>query len=78
MTQTMVRNHKKSHHESVPTTMRAAAIDHYGGPDVLTLHELPVPEPGIKEVLIAVHTAGVGGWDADIREGWKALPGRRH
>ena len=54
MTQTMVRNHKKSHHESVPTTMRAAAIDHYGGPDVLTLHELPVPEPGIKEVLIAV------------------------
>jgi NADPH:quinone reductase-like Zn-dependent oxidoreductase len=50
--------------------MRAAALDRTGGPDVLTLHTLPVPviEPG--EVLIAVHTAGVGGWDADMREGW--------
>src|ERR1700694_881103 len=54
----------------VPDTMRAVAIDRYGGPEVLTLHELPVPEPGPKEVLIAVHTAGVGGWDADIRDGW--------
>jgi NADPH:quinone reductase-like Zn-dependent oxidoreductase len=55
--------------------MRAAAIDQYGGPDALTLHELPVPEPSAKEVLIAVHTAGVGGWDADIRDGWN--PGGR-
>jgi len=75
MTQTMVRNAKKSKRESVPTTMRAAAIDHYGGPEVLTVHELPVPELGVKEVLIAVHTAGVGGWDADIRDGWN--PGGR-
>jgi NADPH:quinone reductase-like Zn-dependent oxidoreductase len=75
MTQTMVPNHKKSRAESLPTTMRAAAIDHYGGPEVLTLHELPVPEVSVKEVLIAVHTAGVGGWDADIREGWN--PGGR-
>ena len=75
MTQTMVRNHKKLHQEPLPGTMRAAAIDHYGGPAVLALHELPVPEPGVKEVLIAVHTAGVGGWDADIRDGWN--PGGR-
>jgi NADPH2:quinone reductase len=54
----------------VPKTMRAIAVERYGGPDVLTLEELPVPELGPKEVLIAVHTAGVGGWDADIREGW--------
>jgi hypothetical protein len=25
----------------VPATMRAAAIDHYGGPDVLALHDPP-------------------------------------
>jgi len=50
--------------------MRAVAIDRYGGPEVLTLHDLPVPEPDPNEVLIAVHTAGVGGWDADIRDGW--------
>jgi len=61
--------------QPVPKTMRGAAIDKYGGPEVLTRHELPVPEVGPKEVLIAVHTAGVGGWDADIREGWN--PGGR-
>jgi|ERR1700730_13274905 len=59
----------------VPSTMRAAAIDHYGSPDVLALHELPVPEIGPKEVLLAVHTAGVGSWDGDIRDGWS--PGGR-
>lgn len=51
-------------------TMRAAAVDEFGGPEVLTLHELPVPEIDASEVLIKIHTAGVGGWDADIRDGW--------
>ena len=55
--------------------MRAVAIDRCGGPEVLTVHELPVPELDPSEVLIAVHTAGVGGWDADIRDGWN--PGGR-
>jgi NADPH:quinone reductase len=50
--------------------MRAAALDRFGAPDVLKLHELPVPDVGPSEVLIAIHTAGVGGWDADMREGW--------
>ncbi|HYL03193.1 MAG TPA: NADP-dependent oxidoreductase [Steroidobacteraceae bacterium] len=51
---------------SVPPTMRAAAIDKAGGP--LTLHTLPVPKPGPDEMLIAVHTAGVGIWDTALRE----------
>lgn len=51
-------------------TMRAVAIDRFGPPSVLTVHELPVPEPGPGEVLIALHAAGVGVWDADIRQGW--------
>jgi NADPH:quinone reductase-like Zn-dependent oxidoreductase len=50
--------------------MRAAAIDRFGGPRALSIHRLPVPVPDASEVLIAVDTAGVGGWDADIREGW--------
>src|ERR1700738_5686429 len=75
MAPTMKSSAKKSKQQSVPATMRAAAIDHYGGPEVLTLHELPVPKVGAKEVLIAVHTAGVGGWDGDIRDGWN--PGGR-
>ena len=52
----------------VPATMRAAAIDRKGGPEVLTLHELPVPKPGPDEVLIALDTSGVGPWDIDVRE----------
>jgi NADPH2:quinone reductase len=56
--------------KTIPKTMRAAALDRFGGPEVLTLHELPVPVLDANEVLIAVHTAGVGGWDADMRDGW--------
>jgi NADPH:quinone reductase-like Zn-dependent oxidoreductase len=48
--------------------MRAAAIDRFGPPEVLTLHTLPVPKPGPREVLIEVHAAGVGVWDAEIRK----------
>lgn len=54
----------------VPATMRAAAIDRFGGPDVIAIHILPVPEVRHRDVLIAVHTAGVAGWDADMRDGW--------
>ena len=43
-----------------PATMQAAAIDHAGGAELLTLKTLPVPRPDAGEVLIAVHTAGVG------------------
>src|SRR5258708_15156513 len=54
----------------VPEVMRAAAIDRFGGPEVLTLHRLPVPVTTANEVLIAVDTAGIGSWDADMRAGW--------
>jgi NADPH:quinone reductase len=54
----------------IPKTMRAAAIDRFGGPEELTIHTLPVPEIGPNELLIAVHGAGVGSWDADVRGGW--------
>ena len=52
----------------VPATMRAAALDHGGNPNVLTLHTLPVPELGANEVLIATDTVGVAVWDASIRQ----------
>ena len=62
-----------AHHTMhVPRTMFAAAIDRFGGPDVLTAHALPVPAVDAGEVLIAVDTAGVGRWDADVREGYFA------
>src|SRR5204863_4126420 len=44
--------------QPIPRLMRAAALEKFGGPEVLTLH-----------------TAGVGSWDAEMREGWS--PGSR-
>lgn len=52
----------------LPRSMRAAAFDKIGAPDVLSIHTVPVPLPAADEVLIAVHTAGVAIWDADIRK----------
>ena len=49
--------------------MRAAAIDKFGPPEVLKIHELPVPKLSPKEVLIAVYAIGVGIWDTDFRKG---------
>jgi NADPH:quinone reductase-like Zn-dependent oxidoreductase len=58
--------------------MKAAAVDRFGPPSALTLHEVPVPKPGPNEVLIAIETAGIGTWDASIRDGSWRKPGRTH
>jgi NADPH:quinone reductase-like Zn-dependent oxidoreductase len=58
--------------------MKAMAIDRYGGPEVLSMHTLPMPVPGASEVLIAVHSAEVGGWDAQIRGGWSPSGKKPH
>lgn len=50
-------------------TMRAAAIDRFGGIENLRIETLPVPDIGPDEVLIQVETAGVGVWDPFEREG---------
>jgi len=56
--------------------MRAAAIDHFGPPSEIKVHKVPVPRPGPREILIELHTAGVGEWDESIRDGsWR--PGGR-
>lgn len=53
---------------ALPDTMLAAAMDHGGGPEVLSIHHLPVPRPGAGEVLIAVHATGISVWEADFRQ----------
>ncbi len=60
---------KRKRGGQVQASMRAAAIDRFGPPEALTLHTLPVQKPGPGEVLIALHSAGVGSWDARIRDG---------
>jgi len=52
----------------VPDTMLAAAFDKGGGPEVLSIHHLPVPKPKAGEVLIAVHAAGVAVWEIGMRQ----------
>src|ERR1700722_20076476 len=69
------KEYKAGSTTQVPEMMQAAAVDHFGGPEVLTPHVIPVPKIGPSEVLIAVNTAGVGRWDADIRAGW--YPGKK-
>jgi NADPH2:quinone reductase len=54
---------------AIPAEMKAAGIDKFGPPSVLTVRTVPVPRPGPTEVLFAVHVAGVGIWDAKIRDG---------
>ncbi len=49
--------------------MRAIAIDRPGGPDVLTLRDVPAPNPGPGEVLVAVEAAGINYIDVYYRDG---------
>jgi NADPH:quinone reductase-like Zn-dependent oxidoreductase len=48
--------------------MKAARIHKFGPPSVIVIEELPRPAPGNGEVLVRVAAAGVGNWDALIRE----------
>jgi len=49
--------------------MRAARIHRFGPPDVIEVEDIPRPSPASGEVLVRVAAAGVGPWDALIREG---------
>jgi NADPH:quinone reductase-like Zn-dependent oxidoreductase len=49
--------------------MKAVRIHRFGPPDVLMVEDLPRPSPQSGEVLVRVSAAGVGPWDAWIREG---------
>jgi NADPH:quinone reductase-like Zn-dependent oxidoreductase len=49
--------------------MRAARIHQFGPPSVIVIDELPRPTPGDGEVLVRAAAAGVGDWDALMREG---------
>lgn len=49
--------------------MKAARIHHFGPPDVILVEEMPLPRPAAGEILVRIVAAGVGPWDALIREG---------
>jgi NADPH:quinone reductase-like Zn-dependent oxidoreductase len=49
--------------------MRAILVTGPGGPEVLTMGETDMPQPGPGEVLVRVLAAGVGPWDSYFRNG---------
>ena len=49
--------------------MKAVRVNHFGPPDVLSVEDIARPAPQAGEVLVRVSAAGVGPWDAWIREG---------
>ena len=52
-------------------TMRAMSLIAHGGPEALLYRaDMPVPEPGISEVLIKVGAAGINNTDINTRVGW--------
>ena len=55
-------------------TMKANRIHRFGGPEVILFEDVPRPTPGTDEVLVRVHAAGVGPWDAQVRAGRSVLP----
>src|SRR4051812_42668854 len=69
------RTRRRHIEREIPITMQAAEIDHVGPPSVLELREVPTPKVGVRDVLIAVDTAGVGSWDPSLRSGdWDDVP----
>ena len=49
--------------------MKAARVLRIGPPNVITNDDLSRPEPAAGQLLVHVKAAGVGNWDALIREG---------
>ncbi|MER6202595.1 NADP-dependent oxidoreductase [Streptomyces sp. NPDC001586] len=54
--------------------MRAIVVSQWGGPEVLTETELDRPEPGLGEILVRVHAAGVNPVDWKTRESGALIP----
>jgi NADPH:quinone reductase-like Zn-dependent oxidoreductase len=49
--------------------MKAARVLHFGPPSVIENDDLPQPNPAVGQLLVRVKAAGVGPWDALVREG---------
>lgn len=54
--------------------MRAIQIAHTGGPEVLTLRDLPTPTPGPGQALVRIEACGVNFIDVYQREGRYPVP----
>jgi NADPH:quinone reductase-like Zn-dependent oxidoreductase len=55
--------------QPMPKTMKAVVAHEYGGPEVLKLEDVPVPEPKENEILVRVIASGVNPADPLILNG---------
>jgi NADPH:quinone reductase-like Zn-dependent oxidoreductase len=51
------------------TSMKAIRIHTFGGPEVLKLEDVPLPQPGDDEILVRIRAASVNPVDFKIRKG---------
>ena len=49
--------------------MKSIRVHEHGSPEVMTLEEIPDPQPGAEQVVVQVHAAGVNPVDTYIRSG---------
>ena len=49
--------------------MKAVRIHEFGGPEVLRVEEVPIPQPQADEVLVKIHAASINPVDYKIRSG---------
>src|SRR5919198_5277354 len=68
----MVRSCQRWHHEHPQclwesSVMRALVVQRPGGPEAMRLRQLPAPQPGPDQVVVAVEAVGVNPVDAGNR-----------
>jgi NADPH:quinone reductase-like Zn-dependent oxidoreductase len=63
------RSRRWAHREAAMTTMKAVRIHRFGGPEVLSLDDVPLPQPRDDEVVVRVLAASINPIDYVIRAG---------
>src|SRR5215831_6691876 len=63
-----------AHPCNIESAMKAIQVQKTGGPDVLTLVDLPVPQPKANEAVVKIAAAGVNFIDVYFREGRYKVP----
>src|SRR4030095_8724035 len=54
--------------------MKTVRVHKFGSPEVISIDDLPKPQPGRGEVVVRVKAAGIGPWAALMRSGKSVLP----
>ena len=61
----------------IPQTMKAGAVEQFGGPEAFKVMDVPVPDVGDGEVLVRLEFVGAGIWDPMVAKGYFAEMSRK-